>query len=140
MKIGTMSQQKRPDKMKRPRFLNCEEVPRQIVSSAMAQVLSHWRRSTSADGVAASSFQSRKLPALSYWTHVLHPLSRYGKVCHSEPRRRRGTSHLQVMPTPAGKHALHLRGPSARFASLRMTMLGAPSPFIAIVPKEALNT
>ena len=28
---------------------------------------------------------------------------------------------------PAGKPALHLRGPSARFASLRMTMLGAPS-------------
>src|SRR5437588_141369 len=48
MKIGTMSQQNRPDKMKRPRFFNCEEVPRQIVSSAMAQVLSESRCSTSA--------------------------------------------------------------------------------------------
>src|SRR5436189_5712173 len=55
MKIGTMSQQKRPDKMKRPRFLSCEEVPRQIVSSAMAQVSSDRRRSTRADGVAAFS-------------------------------------------------------------------------------------
>jgi len=43
-----MSQQNSPDKMKRPRFFICDEVPRQIVSSAMAQVLSEWRQSTRA--------------------------------------------------------------------------------------------
>ena len=60
--------------------------------------------------------------------------------CHSEPRRRRGTPHLQVTPTPAGRHALHLRGPSARFASLRMTTLEAPSGFVAVTAREALCT
>src|SRR5438034_2374121 len=53
------------------------------------------------------------------------------KRCHSEPRRRRGTSHLQVAPTHVRKRALQLRGASARFASLRMTTPGASVNFIA---------
>src|SRR5262245_48786575 len=48
MKIGTISQQKRPHRMKVPRYLSCEEVPRQIVSSAIPQFLSECRQSTSA--------------------------------------------------------------------------------------------
>src|ERR1051325_3520242 len=57
MKIGTINQQKRPDKMKRPRFLTCEEVPLQIVSSAMAQVLSDCERRASIE-TSSSSFSS----------------------------------------------------------------------------------
>src|SRR5438477_12931773 len=98
MKIGTMSQQKRPDKMKRPRFLNCEEVPRQIVSSAMTQVLSDRRRSTSADGVTASFFDSRRLSELreANRSDVLRlqkpcrPCSRFAmrsEALHVAPRR-----------------------------------------------------
>ena len=48
MKIGTISQQNRPHRMKVPKYLSCDEVPRQIVSSAMIRLLSEWRQSTSA--------------------------------------------------------------------------------------------
>src|SRR5437773_7895619 len=89
MKIGTMSQQKRPDKMKRPRFLNCEEVPRQIVSSAMTQVLSDRRRSTSADGVTASSFHSRKLSELGQANRCSRFAMRSEALCVA-PRRPQG--------------------------------------------------
>jgi hypothetical protein len=54
MKIGTMSQQKSPHKMKTPKFFSCEEGPRQIVSSLMAPVLSEWRFSTSSGAGAGA--------------------------------------------------------------------------------------
>ena len=47
-----------------------------------------------------------------------HSGFRGAQPCHSEPRRRRGTSRLSIAPAFARKRALHLRGPSARFASL----------------------
>ena len=47
MKIGTMSQQKRKQRMKQPRFFSCEAVPRQIVSSAMGLVVSNRQPDTS---------------------------------------------------------------------------------------------
>jgi len=46
IKIGTISQQKRKQRMKQPRFFSCDAAPRQIVSSAMGSVLSNRRRST----------------------------------------------------------------------------------------------
>jgi hypothetical protein len=46
MKIGTISQQNRKQRMKQPRFFSCDADPRQIVSSAMLFVLSNRRRST----------------------------------------------------------------------------------------------
>ena len=41
MKIGTMSQQNKTQRMKQPRFFSCDAAPRQIISSAMRPVLSN---------------------------------------------------------------------------------------------------
>src|SRR6478735_2962797 len=84
MKIGTMSQQNNPHKIKRPRFFNCEEVPRQIVSSAMAPVLSEWRRSTSPGPAAASLGEALRRrdnsPAFQRWDlHDRENKSRRGR-------------------------------------------------------------
>jgi hypothetical protein len=54
MKIGTMSQQKRPQRMKSPRFFNWDAVPRQMISSAITQVLPDSLRITSFAVVAAA--------------------------------------------------------------------------------------
>ena len=73
MKIGTISQQNRPHRMKVPKYLSCDEVPRQIVSSAMIRLLSEWRPSTSVSQRLAASenlLSSDNSPAFQRWVRT----------------------------------------------------------------------
>jgi hypothetical protein len=70
----------------------------------------------------------------------LHRLHRHDKPCHSEPRRRRGTSQLQIAPPSCRKACIAFE---RSFGALRQPQddnLESASRFIVLVPKETLNT
>ena len=56
------------------------------------------------DGKTRFAFSAESLfPCIGSRTQVLHPSNLNDKPCHSEPRRRRGTSQLQVVPNSCRK-------------------------------------
>ena len=73
-------------------------------------------------------------------TGLSHRRHRHDKPCHSEPRRRRGTSQLQVAPPSCRKACIAFERSFGALPQPQDDNLESALPIYSSSPKETLNT